>query len=186
MYLIISAQTNEDGTTAKCVNATKEGILEAGGELEVINLNKIKLEGCRVCGSDGWGACIKINSCIIKDELQKIQEKTKACEGLFLITPVYWSQPSELMKNFMDRYRRCEAFREGGSWLTGKVVNMVANAGGGGNGAIPCLIEMENWAHHLGAKSKERISVNKLNINKMKEVIKDVAFRTVNGDYLKK
>jgi multimeric flavodoxin WrbA len=45
MYLIISAETNEDGTTAKCVNATKEGILEAGGEFEIINLNKLKVEG---------------------------------------------------------------------------------------------------------------------------------------------
>ena len=182
MFLIISAQTNEDGTTAKCVNATKDGILEAGGEFEVINLNKLKFEGCRICNSDGWGDCIKLNRCIIKDELQEIQEKTKVCEGLFLITPVYWSQPSERMKYFMDRYRRCEAFRQGGSYLTGKVVNMVASAGGSGNGTAHCLMEMENWTRHVKANPSERMSVNRFNVNKMTEVIKDAAFRTAKRD----
>jgi hypothetical protein len=79
--------------------------------------------------------------------------------------------------------KTCEAFRQGGSSISGKVVNMVANAGGSGNGTVPCLMEMENWTRHLGAKARERMSVNRFNVNKMAEVLKDAAFRTVKGDY---
>lgn len=88
---------------------------------------------------------------MIEDCLLELQQLLQACEGFTMVTPVYWGQPAERMKFFLDRYRRCEAFREGGGGIAGKHVNLIAAAGGSGNGTVSFLEEMERWCRHLGA-----------------------------------
>ena len=44
------------------------------------------------------------------------------------------------MKYFCDRFRRCEAFRKGGSWAKGKNINLVAAAG------VPAMGQQQRWS----------------------------------------
>lgn len=182
MYIIITASPNKDGLTAACGKAAYDGILSAGGKAEIIDISDLKLQPCRICGN-GWGQCRNTGRCIIEDDLAQIQDKIKESEGLFLITPVYWWQPSERMKYFCDRYRRCEAFREGGSWIKGKPVNLVAAAGGSGNGTSHCLMELETWCRHVQAVPRERIGINKFKRSLELPVIEDAGARMVRGEY---
>jgi len=181
MYLIITASPNKDGLTAACSKAAMDGITSAGGKAEIIDISAAKLEPCRIC-NDGWGICSKQAKCVIGDILGELQMKIRESEGVILITPVYFGQPSERMKYFLDRFRRCEAFNENGSSAAGKPIDLIAAAGGSGNGTATCLAEMEQWCRHVGSIPQERIGVTRFNRTAMLNVIRDAEARFVKGE----
>lgn len=178
MYLIITASPNTDGLTTACGKAAFEGITAAGGKADLIDISAAKLEPCHICGN-GWGTCRNMAKCVIDDIFKCLQEKFRNAKGVILITPVYWGQPSERMKFFLDRFRRCEAFNQNGSAASGKQVNLIAAAGGSGNGTATCLIEMEQWCRHVGAIPQERIGITRFNREPMLQVITDASARLV-------
>lgn len=184
MYLIITSSPNPDGLTADCGKAAYKGIINAGGLAELADISAAKLEPCRICGN-GWGTCRDYAKCVIDDVFADLQAKIRQCEGFLLITPVYFGQPSERMKYFLDRFRRCEAFNKQGSAAAGKQIDLVAAAGGSGNGTAPCLAEMEQWCRHVGATPKDRIGVTRFNYQVVLPVIENAAGRLVGGDYFK-
>lgn len=171
MILILTASPNADGLTAACGQAALRGAQSAGAEAEALSLNAMKIEGCRACGN-GWGLCREENACVIGDAFGAVMEKLLQADGVLLITPVYWSQPSERMKFFLDRFRRCQAGR-----LDGKPIAMVAAAGGSGNGTANCLEEMERWARHVGATPADRIPVTRFNREEMLIAVEKAARR---------
>jgi multimeric flavodoxin WrbA len=122
--------------------------------------------------------------CTIDDIMTELQIKIRDSEGLILITPVYFGQPSEHMQYFMDRFRRLEVFNEEkGSAAKNKAVDMIAAAGGSGNGTAPCLAEMETWCRQVQALPKDRIGITKYNRELMLQEITASAARMVKGDY---
>ncbi|MCL2387712.1 MAG: flavodoxin family protein [Defluviitaleaceae bacterium] len=184
MHLIITASPNKDGLTAACGKAALDGITIAGGTAELIDISADELESCRICGN-GWGSCRDSATCIIDDSFTELQTKIKNAEGVILVTPVYWGQPSERMKYFLDRFRRCEAFNKEGSVAKGKQIDLIAAAGGSGNGTATCLHEMEMWCRHVGAIPKDRIGITQFNREPMLKTISDMASRLVKGEYFK-
>ncbi len=170
MYLILTASPNSDGLTAASAYAALQGIQTSGGEGEIVDLFTDIARGCLAC-ENGWGKCIKENKCVIDDGLVNLQNRLKDSEGIFLITPVYFGGQSERMRYFTDRLRRCEAFRKEKSILTGKKINLVAAAGGTGNGTAPCLVELETWCRHVGAIPNERVGITQSNRKTMLEAI---------------
>jgi multimeric flavodoxin WrbA len=182
MILVISASPNSDGLTAACVEQALAGIREGGGEAEYIDLSVIKIQPCLIC-KRGWGDCLAKNHCIINDALPEIQRKVKASDGIFLITPVYFNQPAERMKYFLDRYRRSEAFRKDGSWAAGKPVFMLAAAGGSGNGTETCLFEMVAWCRHIGANPAERIAITNYSKDGMLPAVRAAGRNFAEGKY---
>jgi len=185
MYLIITASPNANGLTATCGQAAFDGIKSAGGEAEIIDISSAKLEPCRIC-ADGWGSCRDSAKCVINDLLPQLQQKIHDAPGVVLVTPVYWWQPSERMKFFLDRFRRCEAFNKNDGAAFGKQFDLIAAAGGSGNGTATCLTEMERWCQHVGAIPKDRLGITRFNRETMLPVIKDAAARLVTGEYFKR
>ncbi len=185
MYLVITSSPNADGLTAACGKAATEGIREAGGEARLVDLGEAKLEPCRICGN-GWGKCRDTATCMIDDLLADLQAQIREAEGVVLVTPVYWGQPSERMKYFLDRFRRCEALNQNGSAASGKQIDLVAAAGGSGNGTVTCLVEMEQWCRHVGAIPKDRMGVTRFNRDSMLPMIKYAASRLAKGEYFTK
>jgi multimeric flavodoxin WrbA len=182
MYIIITASPNTDGLTAACGQAAYDGVTAAGGVAEIIDISEAKLEPCRICGN-GWGTCRDCAKCVIGDMLGELQTKIRAADGIILVTPVYFGQPSERMKYFLDRFRRCEAFNKEESAAKGKQINLIAAAGGSGNGTATCLAEMETWCRHVGAMPQERIGITRFNRAPMLETIRDAGGRFVRGEY---
>ena len=170
MYLVLTASPNQEGLTAACGKAAAKGISDMGGTVESYDLCREKIKGCRVCG-DGWGICRTESRCVIDDPMQMLKDKMAKADGLFLITPVYWAQQSEIMKYFCDRVRRCEAIKFEKSALYGKRINLIAAAGGSGNGTVSCLTDMELWAKHVGAIPVQRIGIDRFNRETMMKVI---------------
>ena len=185
MYIIITASPNSDGLTAACGTAAYKGITGAGGAAEIIDISAAKLEPCRICGN-GWGVCRETSKCVIDDILPELQAKIRDSQGVFLITPVYWGQPGERMKYFLDRFRRCEAFGKDNGAASGKQVDLVAAAGGSGNGTVSCLTDMELWCRHVNAIAQERIGITRFNRAYMLPMIEDAGARLVKGEYFKR
>jgi multimeric flavodoxin WrbA len=182
MFIIITASPNPDGLTAAAGQAAASGISEAGGLSEVIDISAARLAPCRICGN-GWGTCRSRSKCVIDDILGELQPKVRQCEGLILVTPVYFGQPSERMRYFLDRFRRSEAFNPDGSAAAGKQVDLIAAAGGSGNGTASCLTEMEAWCRSVQAIARERIGVTRFNRTAILPAISDATARLVRGEY---
>ena len=195
MYIIITASPNKGGLTEACGKAAYDGITSAGGKAEIIDICAEKLKPCLVCSTSkpdrifgitdkGWGTCFGDAVCVINDIMAELQVKIRESEGLILVSPVYFGQPSEPMQYFMDRFRRLEVFNENkGSAAKNKAVDMVAAAVGSGNGTIPCLMEMENWCRQLQALPKDRIGITRYNREAMLQEIAASAVRMAKGEY---
>ena len=184
MYIIVTASPNADGLTAACGKAALDGVSAAGGVAELIDISADKLQPCLIC-DNGWGSCRSSSKCVIEDSFAQMQVKIRSADGVILVTPVYWGQPSERMKYFLDRFRRCEAFNKDGGAARGKQIDLVAAAGGSGNGTATCLSEMETWCRQVGAIPKDRIGITRFNRASMLAAITDMASRLVKGDYFK-
>jgi len=185
MYIIITASPNTDGLTAACGLAAYDGITGAGGQAEIIDISAEGIKPCRICG-DGWGVCRQSGKCVIGDILPELQAKIREAEAVVLVTPVYWQQPSERMRYFLDRFRRCEAFQQKDGAAYGKVFDLVAVVGGSGNGTAQCLAEMEQWRRHVGAIPTDRVGITRFTREPMMAAIKDAGARLVEGNYFKR
>jgi multimeric flavodoxin WrbA len=160
--LVVSSSPNTDGLTAACAQAALDAIRAAGQQAEELRLNDYHINICRACGH-GWGSCWQEHRCEQEDAFQELHKRFLAADGYVLVTPVYWGDPSESMKAFTDRLRRCESNREGRSGgIAGKPVLAVAAAGGSGNGTVHCLDTLERWIQHVGGRKTDFIGVTRL------------------------
>ncbi|MDR3335845.1 MAG: flavodoxin family protein [Treponema sp.] len=165
-FLIISGNPKKDGLCHAVTEEIIRGLKEGGAEYEVLTLEK--LERCRVCG-DGWGICREQHRCAFGgDGFNGAQESIKSAGAYCFITPVYWGEMAEALKNFFDRLRRCEATKQfngnaADSAFAGKPALLVASPGGSGNGALSCLEQMDRFCRHTGAVIFDYISVNRWN-----------------------
>jgi len=158
--IVIQSSPNRDGLTAACTAAAASGAREAGAEVEDIRLNDLDVGLCAAC-DNGWGPCRREHRCQVEDDFQALHARVSAADALIIVTPVYYGQPSESVRAFMDRFRRCEATKGAESALAGKYVLSVGAAGGSGNGTITCLDELERWCKHLRAERWDLIPVTR-------------------------
>ena len=168
--LVLQSSPNRDGLTAACAAAAIEGARRAGAEVEDVRLNDLDLRRCAACGN-GWGTCLKEHVCCQKDDFAALQQRVAAAGAIIIVTPVYWGEPSESAKAFLDRLRRCEATRGGESILAGKPAIAVAAAGGSGGGVLTCLSSLQNWMHHLSARPFDLIGITRRSRGYMIEAI---------------
>jgi len=171
--LIVTSSPNTDGLTAACGEAARQGVVDGHSPARVINLNDYEIARCAVC-DDGWGTCQTEHRCSLKDDFGELQEMFGQAEGYVWITPVYFGRPSEPMKAFFDRLRRCELTRgKGDTLLSGKPTVCVAAAGGSGGGAVRCLSEMERWVTELRADPFDYIPITQKTRDYQLETIHD-------------
>lgn len=156
--MIITSSPNLDGLTAACGNAAKIGTEEAGAQVVMVSLNRLRISNCHACGN-GWGTCRNEHQCQLQDDFQAIHTSLAEVDAFVLITPVYWGEMSESAKAFSDRLRRCEALKNDKTFFEGKPVIAVAAAGGSGNGLTTCLTSMERFFTHVKAEKFDFIGI---------------------------
>jgi len=101
-YLIISGNPKKDGLTHAITEEIMRGAADGGAEPEILNANGT--QACRCCG-DGWGNCLKQNECSFgAGSFNTAQKKARSADMLCIITPVYWGEAAEGLKNFMEFY----------------------------------------------------------------------------------
>ncbi len=75
------------GNTAAMVNAFAEGAKEAGHEVEILHVGKMKINGClacEYCHGKGEGKCVQ------KDDMEKVMPAYKEADMVVYASPIYY------------------------------------------------------------------------------------------------
>jgi multimeric flavodoxin WrbA len=177
--LILSGNPKKDGLCQSIAEAVKKGAADAQADVEEVRLADMKIARCYVCGN-GWGPCRDKHICSFgSDGFDEVSEKISAADAVAIVTPVYWSEVSEALKSFLDRFRRCNFGTSGR--LSGKQVLIVTSAGGTGNGILPCQEELDRFCRHTGAEIFDSIGVNRWNSDYKREAAYKAAQAMASG-----
>lgn len=86
--------------TAALVDAFAEGAKEAGHEVEVYHVGKMKIAGClgcEYCHTKGEGSCVQ------KDDLEKILPAYKEADMIVFASPIYYFTMTAQMEAAIQR-----------------------------------------------------------------------------------
>ena len=86
--------------TAAMIDAFKEGAEEAGHEVEVLHVGKMKINGClgcEYCHTKGEGKCIQ------KDDLEKIMPAYLESDMVVFASPIYYFAPTAQLEAAWQR-----------------------------------------------------------------------------------
>ncbi|MBQ3829661.1 MAG: flavodoxin family protein [Spirochaetales bacterium] len=87
MRIVVLNGSPRSGNTAAMVNAFAEGAREAGHEVEVLHVGKMKINGClgcEYCHGKGEGKCIQ------RDDMDKVMPAYKDSDMVVYASPVYY------------------------------------------------------------------------------------------------
>jgi len=168
--LVLSGSRNPKGRTARAIDAIVKGVTKAGGTTECIFLPELNLERCRQCESDGWGVCLREERCIIEDDFSSLVDKIKSSDVTVFATPVYFSDLSESMRGFLDRFRRICAHKTVKPSQGIPAVGLCL-AGGGGGGAPSACLNLERTLQRCGFDVVDMIPLRRQNLNAKLEIL---------------
>jgi multimeric flavodoxin WrbA len=170
--LVILGSRNEKGQTAQAAGALIEGLLSAGGQAERIFLPHLKMERCRQCEDSGWGICLNSGRCVIDDDFPLVVSKIHQADAVIFATPVYFSDLSESLRAFLDRFRRTSWQGAGKDKISGKPAIGICVAGGGGGGAPKCAASLEQVLSICGFDVLDLIPVRRQNLEMKRPILK--------------
>ncbi|MFW9924694.1 MAG: flavodoxin family protein [Candidatus Thorarchaeota archaeon] len=98
--LIFNGSPRKKGNTVALINECIRGMGDAGKEVEIVNLNKMKIKGCQFCD---W--CIKNSelTCVTKDDMSELYPKLLQSEVIVFASPIFWFTVTAQMKLLIDR-----------------------------------------------------------------------------------
>ena len=104
--LLVNGSPRPTHNTGKALKAAMEGAIEAGAEVELINLYTIKnIKGCYSCFQCQRKGFDKSDPvCSIKDDLWQTLDKARQADVVIFGSPVYCSYPTGVLRSFMERF----------------------------------------------------------------------------------
>ena len=101
--LFINGSPRKNWNTFKLLESAMKGAAEAGAEGELVNLYDNAFKGCISC----FACKLKNNKtnglCAFKDALTPTLEKARAADVIVIGSPVYFSNPTGVVRAFMER-----------------------------------------------------------------------------------
>lgn len=98
--LVLVGSAREQGGTAAMARAFAAGAREAGHEVEVVNVARMDIHGCRGCEhchSAGDGACVQ------RDDMDELYPLWDAADMIVIASPVYYGSFSGQMHCAINR-----------------------------------------------------------------------------------
>jgi multimeric flavodoxin WrbA len=87
MKIAVLNGSPRNGNTSAMVQAFAEGAAEAGHEVEILHVGKMKIAGCLSCGyCHGKGA----GTCAQKDDMDKVMPAYKEADMIVYASPIYY------------------------------------------------------------------------------------------------
>jgi len=94
----ISSSPRKDGNSDVAAKTILQ-VLRGLGQTEFVRIADYHVKHCLGCGR-----CRQLRRCVIEDDdLHRLVDKWRAADWLVVCSPVYWSSPPGVMKNFIDR-----------------------------------------------------------------------------------
>ena len=101
--IFINGSPRKNKNTAQMLESAMKGAQEAGAEVELIHLQNLQFKGCVSCfackrkGNKCNGLCAQ------RDDLQPVLERILQADVLVVGSPIYWSYPTGMFRNFIER-----------------------------------------------------------------------------------
>jgi multimeric flavodoxin WrbA len=95
----IIASPRKEGNTAFIVNKILEGAKEQGAETQCFSFSDLDIKPCRGC----WACHKSDQGCVIKDDMQKLNEAIDRANAIVFGSPIYMMQMSAQAKIIIDR-----------------------------------------------------------------------------------
>lgn len=101
--ILLNASPRKNKNTAQMLESVMKGAQETGAECELIHLVSLNFKGCMSCmackrtGNKCGGLCIQ------KDDLRPVLEKILEADALVIGSPIYWSFPTGMFRNVIER-----------------------------------------------------------------------------------
>lgn len=118
--IALAGSPRKRGNTGLLLEAAVKGAREAGGEVDVVYTNSLKIRPCQGCNS-----CAKLAGCIYQDDMTGLIEAFKAADAFIVSSPVYFGSVSAQLKLVIDRcqslwMQRQKTLQQQGGSLVGK------------------------------------------------------------------
>ncbi len=97
-----SGSPRKNGNTELLLKEVVKGIDSKGLEVEIFNLNLMKIKPCQGCGG-----CNKTGKCIYRDDMDLVSDAIRSADRIILASPVYFYSVSAQAKAMIDR---CQSF----------------------------------------------------------------------------
>ncbi len=100
MKIVILNGSPRIGSTAAMAAAFAEGAKEAGHEVEILHVGKMKINGClacEYCHGKGQGTCIQ------KDDMAPVMAAYKEADMIVAASPIYYSAPTSQLQAAIQR-----------------------------------------------------------------------------------
>ncbi len=101
--LIFNASPRKNFNTAKLLKEAQRGAESVGAEVEYFNLYDYNFLGCRSCFACQRKGSTTNGVCAIRDDIKPLLEKCIQADAIILGTPVYFSYPTGVFRNFVER-----------------------------------------------------------------------------------
>lgn len=99
--LVLNGSPRPNGNTKGMVEAFREGAVSAGHHVDVVDVCRLKINGClacEYCHTKGHGECVQ------KDDMRQIYDLLNEAEMLVLASPIYYHGISGQLKCVIDRF----------------------------------------------------------------------------------
>lgn len=119
---VILGSGKANGNTEIQCQSFADALRENGFSVDIIRLSELSVRHC-----DGCNRCIDSGICCISDDMQVVYDAFDDCNVFVLATPVYFSGPSSLLKQVIDRFQ-CRWVSEDEP-QSGRCVALLCNGG---------------------------------------------------------
>ena len=97
--LIVLGGVRPNGNTAQLAKAFMQGAAEAGYDVELVSLNRLKVNGCLGCN-----ACRYAKPCVQRDDFNSLVPKIRRADLIVFASPLYFWTLSSKIKAFIERF----------------------------------------------------------------------------------
>ncbi len=101
--IIANGSPRKKQNTAKMCESFANGVKEAGGKAEIINLYDIDFKGCRSCFACKLKEGKNFGRCSYPDGLSPVLDKISTADGLVIASPIYCSDVTGVTRCFIER-----------------------------------------------------------------------------------
>lgn len=101
--VLLNASPRKNKNTAQILESVMKGAQEAGAECELIHLVGMNFKGCMSCFACKRKGNTCNGQCAYKDELRPVLEKILAADAFVMGSPIYWSYPTGMFRNVIER-----------------------------------------------------------------------------------
>jgi multimeric flavodoxin WrbA len=119
---IIVGSAREAGNTELQCESVADALTEQGFKVQIIKPAKMNIHHCNGCNE-----CVGENRCCIHDDMDIIYKAFEDSDLFILATPVYFSGPSSILKQVIDRFQ--SYWMSVDEPMTNKYVALLCNGG---------------------------------------------------------